>query len=473
MAATMGCAECHDHKFDPYSTRDFYRLAAFFADVQERGVYNNGGRDPVLLVPTDEQARRIQKIDGNLANANSELAALDRTPAGESTEALEQRRKAVVARLAELKQRRAKIEKETARTMITVSVKPRETRVLPRGNWLDHSGEIVQPGAPAFLGAPISRRDGRLSRLDLANWLVDRKNPLTARVFVNRLWKLMFGIGLSRSLDDMGSQGEPPTHPELLDWLAVEFIESGWDVKHMLRLMVLSNVYRQSSIPSEKSLNIDPQNRLLSRQGRWRLEAEFIRDGALSSSGLLVRRIGGRSVKPYQPAGYWEFLNFPKRVWNEDVGEDQHRRGLYTHWQRTFLHPSLLAFDASSREECCTDRPTTNTPKAALALLNDPTYVEAARALATRAMQQSDLDDPARIQWIWREVLSREATSAESAVLLELLAEQRSGLRDPSIREILKVGQTEAPKDLRPGQLACWTAVARAVLNLNEAVTRN
>ncbi len=283
--------------------------------------------------------------------------------------------------------------------MISESVPPRITRILARGNWLDDSGPIVLPHVPAFLGAPASK-EPRATRLDLARWLIGRDNPLVSRVMVNRLWKLAFGQGLVATPGDLGAQGSLPTHPELLDWLASEFVESGWNVKALLRRIVTSRTYRRSSTPSEEMRLKDPANRWLARQNRFRLDAELVRDNALAVSGLLSTRIGGRSVKPYQPPGYWIFLNFPKRDYAPDHGENQYRRGLYTYWQRTFLHPSLLAFDASTREECVVDRPRSNTPLQALVLLNDPSYIECARSLAARLIREGGSDP--RLVWIGR-----------------------------------------------------------------------
>ena len=260
-------------------------------------------------------------------------------------------------------------------------------RILPRGNWMDESGEIVTPALPSTLVTETSD-DRRLNRLDLARWIVSADNPLTARVTVNRLWKLYFGAGLSRKLDDLGAQGEWPTHPELLDFLATEFRTSGWNLKHTIKSLLLSRVYRQSSLVSGTLQEQDPFNRQLARQGRFRLDAELVRDNALEISGLLVKSIGGRSVRPYQPAGYWAYLNFPTREWQNSSGEDLYRRGLYTHWQRQYLHPSLLAFDAPSREECTADRNRSNTPLQSLVLLNDPSYVEAARAFAEKILRE-------------------------------------------------------------------------------------
>ncbi|MFO1095521.1 MAG: PSD1 and planctomycete cytochrome C domain-containing protein [Planctomycetaceae bacterium] len=259
---------------------------------------------------------------------------------------------------------------------------PRVVRFLPRGNWMDDSGPVMQPAVPAFLATavPDTGAPPRQTRLDLARWVVSRGNPLTARVFVNRLWKQFFGTALSKNTDDLGSQGEWPVQPELLDWLAVEFMDSGWDVKHMVRTIVTSRAYQQVSTASPELLAADPDNRWLARQSRYRLDAELVRDNALAVSGLLVRTIGGPSTKPYQPAGYWENLNFPVREYDADKGANQYRRGLYTWWQRTFPHPSMIAFDAPSREECAADRTRANIPQQAAVLLNDPTYVEAARA---------------------------------------------------------------------------------------------
>ena len=265
------------------------------------------------------------------------------------------------------------------------SPNPRTVRILPRGNWMDDSGEVMQPALLHYLPQPPAEAGRRLNRLDLARWLVSRENPLTARVVVNRLWKQFFGIGLSKTLDDLGSQGEWPVYPELLDWLACDFMDSGWNVQHMIRTIVLSRTYRQASPASKELLTRDPDNRELARQSRFRLDAELVRDNALAISGLLVPKIGGPSAKPYQPEGYWENLNFPARTYVADTGENQYRRGLYTWWQRSFLHPSLVAFDAPSREECAADRNRSNIPQQALVLLNDPTYVEAARAFAARS----------------------------------------------------------------------------------------
>ncbi|HUR60098.1 MAG TPA: DUF1553 domain-containing protein, partial [Opitutaceae bacterium] len=358
---------------------------------------------------------------------------------------------------------------------VSKSVEPRMMRVQKRGNWMDDSGEIVAPGVPQFLRQLTPAPGTRATRLDLANWLVAPDNPLTARTFVNRLWRIYFGAGLSRTLDDLGSQGEWPSHPELLDWLAVEFRESGWDVKHMIELIVTSRTYRQSSHVTAQLEERDPLNRLLARQSRFRLEAELVRDAALSISGLLVTRIGGESAKPYQPEGYYAALNFPKREYVPDVGEGLYRRGVYTHWQRTFLHPSLAAFDAPAREECTANRATSNTPLQALVLLNDPTYVEAARVFAQKIMAEGGANFRAQISWAFERALSRPPSAEETRLLEELFRKQHERYQsdETAARQLASVGNAPAPQKIPPADLAGWTAVARAILNLHETITRN
>jgi hypothetical protein len=321
----------------------------------------------------------------------------------------------------------------------------------------------------------LSVGDRRATRLDLARWLVDGKHPLTARVVVNRLWYRYFGVGLSKGLLDLGSQGEWPPQPELLDWLAVDFVDSKWDIKHMVRLMVTSSAYRQSSQQRPDVEAVDPDNRLVARQSRYRLEAEQIRDNALAVSGLLVRTIGGSYSRPYQPKGYYRHLNFPEREYEPSMGDDQFRRGVYVHWQRQYLHPWLLAFDAPTREECTAQRAISNTPSAAMVLLNDPSFVEAARALAARALTEAKGDDPSRLRWAWRTVLGRDAKSEEIEILHELLQKHRAYFAsdEQAAKSLVSVGISKKATDLQPAEHAAWTSVSRALLNLNETIYRN
>lgn len=360
------------------------------------------------------------------------------------------------------------------RTLITNAGAPRMVRVLPRGNWMDDSGDIMEPAIPAFLGK-LDVKDRRANRLDLAHWVASAENPLTARVMMNRLWKLFFGVGLSKTVEDLGSQGEWPTHPELLDWLAVEFRDSGWNVQHMIKLMVLSHTYQQSSVQTPEARAVDPFNRLLSAQNRFRLDAEFLRDNTLSIAGMLSPRIGGESDYPYQPDGYWDYLNFPRRTWPTDKGERLYRRGMYTHWQRSFLHPPMLIFDAPSREECVADRPRSNTPQQALALLNEPASVEAARVFATRIIKDGGADDAAKLTWAYRRAVSRAPTEAERTILLNLLQKHRAAYQsDRTAAETLlkSAGESPLPADADLPEVAAWMSIARTLLNLHETITR-
>ena len=358
-------------------------------------------------------------------------------------------------------------------SLVTKSGPPRTVRILPRGDWLDDSGPVVEPALPEYLGR-LDTEGRRPTRLDLARWLTAPDNPLVARTMVNRLWQLFFGAGLSRTVEDMGAQGDPPTHPELLDWLAQEYIDSGWDTKHIIRLILGSATYRQDSRPGGDLRQRDPENRWLARQGRYRLDAETVRDSALAISGLLADQVGGPSVKPYQPAGYWVHLNFPQREWANDSGEALYRRGLYTHWQRTFLHPSLLAFDAPSREECTARRPRSNTPQQALALLNDPTYVEAARVFAERVLREGGADAEQRLDFAFRQTLSRTPTEQERTLLLDLRGQHLETYRQDAqaAERLLSIGARSRPSDLDAAELASWTSVARVLLNLPESIFR-
>jgi hypothetical protein len=353
--------------------------------------------------------------------------------------------------------------------------KPRESFVLARGDYRNPT-EKVQPGVPAVL--PPLDPDAPLNRLTLAKWLVRPDHPLTARVAVNRFWQMYFGTGIVKTQEDFGVQGEPPSHPELLDWLATEFVRTGWDVRAMQRLIVTSATYRQSSRVTPELLEKDPENRLLARGPRFRLPAEMIRDTALAASGLMNSQIGGPSVMPYQPAGLWEELafgdGFSAQTYEQSTGPDLYRRGMYTFWKRTAPPASLATFDAPDREKCTGRRALTNTPLQALVLLNDPAYVEAARALAERTLREAGGDDKSRIAYAFRLVTARMPSGQEAGVLRQLLqAQRRSYMQDPqAAAKLLKVGEFERDRSLNPPELAAWTTVASTILNLDEAVTK-
>ncbi|MGC4017169.1 MAG: DUF1553 domain-containing protein [Luteolibacter sp.] len=352
----------------------------------------------------------------------------------------------------------------------------RVSHLLPRGNWAAPA-EVVQPAVPEFLPhSALAGKAGRLTRLDLAHWLTSPENPLTPRQFTNRLWKQFFGKGLSNVLDDLGNQGEWPSHPQLIDWLAAEFRDSGWDVKHMVRLIVMSHTYRQRSAARDELAAIDPGNRLLCEQSPRRLDAEFVRDNALAISGLLSGDlIGGPSVKPYQPVGYYANLNFPQRDYIADTGDLQYRRGLYMHWQRTFMHPMLAAFDAPSREECSADRLQSNSPQQALVQLNDPTFVEAARAFALRlVVEHPAATDPERVRDAFLTALGRVPKPSELQSLVAFVGQQRSAYAatPADATAFLKTGLSDHGDPANAVELAAWTQTCRVILNLHETITR-
>ena len=376
-------------------------------------------------------------------------------------------------KLAELTKQEAHIKANTRSTLVTLSTNPRTIKLLPRGDWTDDSGEVLLPAAPAFLSSEGQPSKERLTRLDLAKWITDKNNPLTARAFTNRVWALFFGTGLSRDLQDLGNQGQWPTHPELLDWLSVEFVESGWDVKHLVKLIVTSKAYQQSSDASPQLMEEDPYNNLYARQNPRRLPAEFIRDNALAVSGLLNPQLGGASARPYQPAGYYAQLNFPKRKYQQHNDENQYRRGLYMHWQRSFLHPMLAAFDAPAREECTASRESSNTPLQALNQLNDPSFVEAARVLATDLVAKEKSINP-RLSLAFQRLLNRAPTGEEVTLLSTLYKKQlaRYKAAPDDAKKLISVGLAPLPDKVDPVDLAATTTVTRALLNLQETITR-
>ena len=349
--------------------------------------------------------------------------------------------------------------------------KQRVTKILRKGNFLD-PGEPVKPGVPGVLH-PLPFGDP-VNRLSLAKWLVDRKNPLTARVAVNRYWAQLFGTGIVATEEDFGTQGELPSHPELLDWLAVRYMELGWNTKAMLKLIVTSATYRQSSRVTAELLGADPRNRLLARAPRVRLEAEMVRDQALALSGLLSPKIGGPSVFPPQPEGLWQAAFNGQRTWAASHGTDKYRRALYTFWRRTVPYPSMATFDAPSREICAIKRVRTNTPLQAFVTLNDPVYVEAAQALARRIVAEggSNLDD--HVRFALQLCLCRQPRPEQLEQLIELY--QGELVRYRKNREAAVALATEPlgalPSGMDPAELAAWTTVANVLLNLDGVLTK-
>jgi hypothetical protein len=461
MGTTMACAQCHDHKYDPYSQKEYFRLFAFFNNTTDRG----GSTGPEVAVPTPAQAAKRAEILAELARWQSEL---DRAAKAKPPDA--SREKSIREKIAALKDQEKAIRPATTMVMQELS-RPRETHVLIRGSH-NVKGERVTPGVPAVLhplalGQPPDRRG-------LARWLVDPRNPMVGRVILNRIWAQYFGRGIVETSEDFGVQGEPPSHPELLAWLAKELVRQDWSLKAMHRLIVTSATYRQSSRVTPDRLERDPFNRLFSRGPRFRMEAEMVRDQALALGGLLKRTIGGPSVFPYQPDGVW-FVPYSGDRWTESRAGDQYRRGLYTFWRRSAPYPAFLAFDAPSREVCCERRSRTNTPLQALATLNDPAFVQPAAALARRILDESPGTDRDRAIYGFRLVLARKPRKAELDHLVALYAENLAQYRrDPAAAAAMTANAiaNDLARGADKAELAAWTVVANVLLNLDETVTK-
>ncbi|MCE9547557.1 MAG: PSD1 and planctomycete cytochrome C domain-containing protein [Planctomycetia bacterium] len=472
LGLTVGCARCHDHKFDPISNQEFYQLFAFFNQVQEKGF---NGFDPQLKVLSPLQQQAIEELDARIAAIKETLKQTTMTvptvvPAKPSPAVA-----GLQADLKSLEARRKQLEAGAVNTFVMHDLaKPRDTFILERGQY-DKHGKKVQPGVLAALpplpaGAPANR-------LGLAKWLTDPKHPLMARVAVNRYWQHYFGVGLVKTAEDLGSQGEWPSHPELLDWLATEFIGSGWDVKHMQRLIVTSAAYRQSSVATAAERERDPENRLLARGPRFRLDAEEIRDSLLDLSGLLVEKVGGPSVYPYQPAGLWmELNNRPgfSRDYPQAKGEALYRRSMYTFGKRTVAAPAMQTFDAPTREYCVARRSRTNTPLQSLALMYDPQSVEAARKFAERMIRRGGPTVDDRIGFGFEAATSRLPNAGEAAVLRRVYEQQLATYqKDPAAAErLLKVGDSPRDEKLAATEAAALATVARVIMNLDETITK-
>ncbi|MEL6923859.1 MAG: DUF1553 domain-containing protein, partial [Bacteroidota bacterium] len=355
---------------------------------------------------------------------------------------------------------------------------PRPTFVLDRGMY-DAKGERVQANIPAWFAASSTANEklnvAPQNRLSLANWLVDPKHPLTARVQVNRLWMMLFGKGLVATQEDFGSQGNLPTHPELLDFLAVDFVEQGWDTKAFLKKILCSATYRQSSVPTEKAKVKDPTNQYYSHFPAYRLSAEMIRDNALAASGLLVRTIGGPSVYPYQPKGIWKALATRNATeYKQGAGEQLYRRSLYTVWKRSAPPPSMMNFDAPDRYYCIVSRQKTSTPLQSLVLMNDPQFVEAARMLGERSMKQAGPESSERIDYLFQSLVGRRATSSELKTLKQLFEQEQADFRQMPQRAnaLLSTGEHPVDEKLNKSELAAYTMVATTVMNFDEFVMK-
>jgi hypothetical protein len=469
LGLTMGCARCHDHKFDPVSQAEFYQFFGFFNSVKEQGVYTEtpGNVPPLITLPTKKDQQRLGELDSAIAEARAEIWF--------RTFGTRERPKGVDVELKKLEKQKADFQKTITSVMVMEDTdKPRPTFVLKRGRYeMPDTSRKLEPGVPVSLpGLPAG---ATRNRLGLARWLISADNPLTARVTVNRIWQHHFGMGLVKSAENFGIQGEPPSHPELLDWLATELIRNGWDVKAIHRLIVTSATYRQNSNVTPELLARDPENRLLARGPRFRLPAEIVRDNALAIAGLLTNQIGGPSVKPYQPAGLWEELagGAGEAAYVQDKGPGLYARSLYVYRKRTVPHPILATFDASAREVCQVKRPRTNTPLQALELLNDVTYIEAARQLAQLTLTDGGCTPDERITYAFRRSLARRPSSRELDVLKHGLERYRQAFKTnpQSAAQMIRHGESAVATGLDPTELAVYTATASVILNLDEAIT--
>ena len=484
LGLTVGCAQCHDHKFDPITQRDYYRFAAFFNNLDatpetgsRRGLdFRRGLHRPYVELPAPRQVAERAEVDAAVARAQSFVTF--REALGHL---IPRPFRAVNAELLEadqesLKRARKRGDDLTMRVPAAMVMRERaqlrSMHVFVRGQY-DNPGERVTRGTPAFL-PPLRSRGDVPSRLDLADWLLDPGHPLTARVAVNRFWQQLFGVGLVKTSEDFGTQGEAPSHPALLDYLAARFVRTGWDVKALMRAMVTSQTYRRSSVAATADYVSDPDNRLLARGARYRMDAEMIRDQLLATSGLLNGQMFGKSVKPPQPPGIWQSVSLPSsfpRTFTPDTGDQIVRRSLYTFWKRGLPPPQMTILNAPSREACVVRRERTNTPLQALLLLNEPEYQRAAQHLALRALD-GEAADAARLRFVYETVTSQLPDERERAVLLASLdALRREYAAAPALAAASR-GGAALPAGVDAPTLAAWTTLVSAIYNLDITRTR-
>lgn len=502
MGLTWQCCRCHDHKFDPLARREYYQLFAFFNQTP----VNGGGGDPQtapnLAFGSVEQEAERERLHRDTDNARASVEQAEKTLLKESRSVSEEELKKLRAILAKpvlnrnddeftalekhadkhapeyaklLRAFRAKRKqrddqhRSLPRVMVMEDMaKARKTFMLTKGVYNQPTEEVTANTPAVFSPLPANAPKNRLA---LAKWLVDPSHPLAARVTVNRYWQMFFGTGLVKTTEDFGSQGERPSHPELLDWLAREFVRRGWDVKQLHKMIVMSATYRQTAKASRESIVSDSENRLLSRGPRFRMPSWMLRDHALSTSGLLVSKFGGPPVNPYQPAGVWAEATFGKKKYTQGKGEDLYRRSMYSFWRR-IVGPTMF-FDEAKRQTCSVKLGRTNTPLHALTTMNDITYVEAARALAQRVLKSSD-QDAACIETAFRLATSRKPTEAESSILLARLDQLKFqyAAAPEQAKQLLAVGESPRDPELDAIEHAAYTGLCSLLLNLDEALTK-
>ena len=509
MGLTFNCCRCHDHKYDQLTQNDYYSLFAYFNQTPIDGSGGNGQTPPVIAVPSNAQAGEqktksatVAKLRKRLNELKMSLGSPDEAWESTTLEGLEDEESDLITALnvevddrsdeqtemvenafyqqydayVELeetflaeKKKLKQINRAIPKVMVMADKPtPRKSFRLNRGSYREPLNEVSARVPEMF---EPSNDKAAPNRLSLANWMFDESNPLTARVTVNRIWVQFFGTGLVKTTEDFGVQGEPPSHPELLDWLAAEYRDSGWNTKHVVRLIVNSQAYRQSSKSNQRLQSLDPDNRLLGRASRFRMPAWMLRDNALAASGRLVRKIGGGPVNSYQPGGVWEEASFGKKKFMLDSGDKLYRRSIYTFWRR--IAAPTMFFDNADRMTCSVKSFQTNTPLHALSTLNDVTFVEAARLLATDVMTQK-LDDSERLEIVFRRVDSRLPDENESAVLLAALTRTKDQYRrnKDAATAFVSIGESEVVESLDVVELGSWTSLCLAVLNLDEALTR-
>ncbi len=467
MGMTVHCASCHDHKYDPLTMKDFYSLYAFFNNIdagpETNGAPKNGLQPPVARLGTPEQKKTLRELEEQLVRIEAEKKRAEK-------QSKQQLVKELTARKADVEKRRRELDAAMPRAMVMKErAEVRAARIMKRGQY-DSPGEQVARDAPEFLHA-LKKKGEVASRLDLAEWFVDPQHPLTARVAVNRFWQQLLGVGLVKTSEDLGTQGEAPSHPELLDYLAVSFVESGWDIKALVKRIVMSKTYRQSSTATPEQFEKDPENRLLARGSRYRMDAEMIRDQILATSGLLSKTLYGRSVKPPQPDGLWKAVTMIGERFKPDTGDAIYRRSVYTFWKRGMPPPQMTILNAPIRDACTARRERTNTPSQALLLLNESEYLKAARSLAQRVLA-GDLEPAQRLELAYETVTSRPPDERERAVLLQLVADLERHYREtPALADGLCSGVSSIAADEKT-RLAAWTVLVNTLYNLDITKTR-
>ena len=481
MGLTVECAVCHDHKYDPITQRDFYQLYAFFNNFDgeaetgwRRGPdFFRGLQPPYIDLPTTKQKAHLYLLEREIAAAEQQIDAENEVEADTEGEQLESKLEGLQSR------RDALLRTIPAALVMKERSVPRPAHLLIRGNY-DQPGERVERDTPQFL-PPLDYEGDIPTRMDLANWLVDADHPLTARVAVNRFWQQLFGVGLVKTSEDFGAQGEPPSHPQLLDYLSRRFVDSGWDVKLLVRSIVLSQTYRQSSAALPSECAADPENRLLARGSRFRLDAEVIRDQLLACTGRLKLTMFGRSVKPPQPDGLWEIVAMPSSYPNKyepDTGEQTRRRSVYTFWKRSLPPPQMTIFDAPTRESCIARRERTNTPLQALLLMNEPEFFAAARHMAQEVAANDADSDTQKLHALYETITCYEPTDRDLERLKVALNHFRSSYHS-NVQAAVALTDGVVPSaqasqlgDQHDVEIAAWTMIVHSLLNLDAVKNR-